>query len=222
MSAFVEFPKLARLSRECTITEKIDGTNSSVFIWDSLHPTPHAEGELHTSVGEPPADIPWVWQEEGVYVAVGSRTRWITPTDDNAGFAKWVLANVEQLVYLGHGRHFGEWWGSGIQRGYLLPKGEKRFSLFNTARWVKPRTDGPTPALEGQQPCPECCFVVPILYQGLFTTQACEDAITMLRQQGSFASPGFARPEGIVCWHHAANMGFKKTLEKDEVPKSRQ
>jgi hypothetical protein len=27
-------------------------------------------------------------------------------------------------------------------------------------------------------------------------------------------------PEGIVCFHTAANIGFKKTLEKDELPKS--
>jgi hypothetical protein len=27
-------------------------------------------------------------------------------------------------------------------------------------------------------------------------------------------------PEGIVIFHTAANMAFKKTLKKDEVPKS--
>lgn len=31
---FVEFPKMARLSRECIITEKIDGTNSQILITD--------------------------------------------------------------------------------------------------------------------------------------------------------------------------------------------
>ena len=29
---FIEFPKMARLSRECVITEKIDGTNAQIFI----------------------------------------------------------------------------------------------------------------------------------------------------------------------------------------------
>ena len=29
---FVEFPKIPRVSRECIITEKIDGTNASVWI----------------------------------------------------------------------------------------------------------------------------------------------------------------------------------------------
>jgi len=34
MSEFQEFPKMARLSREVIITEKIDGTNIQVFISD--------------------------------------------------------------------------------------------------------------------------------------------------------------------------------------------
>ncbi len=62
---------------------------------------------------------------------IGSRTRWITAQDDNHGFARWVEGNKQELLKLGAGRHFGEWWGSGIQRGYGLQKGEKRFSLFN-------------------------------------------------------------------------------------------
>lgn len=31
---FNGFPKIARLSRECVITEKIDGTNAQIFITD--------------------------------------------------------------------------------------------------------------------------------------------------------------------------------------------
>src|SRR5436305_1822690 len=101
MIEFNAFPKIARLNRECVITEKIDGTNASILI-----------------------------DEDGVVMA-GSRTRWITPENDNFGFAKWVEANKSELMKLGVGHHFGEWWGSGIQRGYGLTKGEKRFSLFN-------------------------------------------------------------------------------------------
>ena len=37
------------------------------------------------------------------------------------------------MTFLVPGRHFGEWWGSGIQRGYGLD--EKTFSLFNAYRW---------------------------------------------------------------------------------------
>jgi len=28
------------------------------------------------------------------------------------------------------------------------------------------------------------------------------------------------KPEGVVVFHIAGNLGFKKTIEKDEVPKS--
>ena len=105
MTEFVEFPKIARYSRDVIVTEKIDGTNACVFIGE--------DGEFLT----------------------GSRTRWITPDADNYGFAKWAQDHKAELLTMGPGRHFGEWWGSGCQRGYDLPKGEKRFSLFNVLRW---------------------------------------------------------------------------------------
>ncbi len=193
---FVEFPKMARLSRECIVSEKIDGTNAQVAITD--------DGDMF----------------------VGSRTKWITPEDDNHGFARWCAANRDELMKLGPGRHFGEWWGSGIQRGYGLPKGEKRFSLFNVTRWALHGTEPQRiatadPRVEKwQEVLPSCCGLVPILYRGLFTTDACEKAVELLRHYGSMASPGFTKPEGIVCFHVAANCGFKKTLEKDETPKS--
>ena len=69
---------------------------------------------------------------DGDTIMAGSRNRWITPQDDNHGFAAWVSANREQLMALGNGRHFGEWWGAGIQDGY--GQTEKFFSLFNTRR----------------------------------------------------------------------------------------
>ena len=70
-----------------------------------------------------------------------------------------------------------------------------------------------------QDALPACCSLVPVLYRGIFTTDACEAALADLRANGSNAAPGFMKPEGIVCFHTAANVGFKKTLEKDEVPK---
>jgi hypothetical protein len=174
---FVGFPKMARLSRECIVTEKIDGTNAVVCI-----------------------------TEAGDFLA-GSRTRWVTTEADNFGFARWAHANRDELLKLGPGRHFGEWWGSGIQRGYGLTKGERRFSLFNVARWGEPGT------------LPACCSLVPVLYRGEFSTAACEAALADLRTGGSRAAPGFAKPEGIVCFHVAGNVGFKKTLDADGVPK---
>lgn len=175
---FKEFPKMARLSREVIITEKIDGTNAQIYIGEN--------GEFLT----------------------GSRTRWITPQDDNFGFSAWAHANKDELMKLGPGQHFGEWWGAGIQRGYGLPKGEKRFSLFNVSRWADDTLR------------PACCHVVPTLYQGHFSTDAVYAQVGRLRLYGSLAAPGFMKPEGVVVFHTAANIGFKKTLEKDESPKS--
>ena len=178
MTEFTEFAKIARLTRNCVVTEKIDGTNASVVIGES--------GEFQ----------------------VGSRTRWITPEDDNYGFARWANANKEQLMQLGPGQHFGEWWGLGIQRNYGVK--EKRFSLFNTARW------------SDEAVRPACCGVVPVLYTGVFDTTMISVALKELAEKGSVAAPGFMKPEGIVVWHEAARVLFKKTLEKDEQPKGRQ
>jgi hypothetical protein len=177
---FQGFPKIARLSREIIITEKIDGTNGQILITPDLQ------------------------------FFVGSKSRWLTPgKGDNHGFAAWAYAQKDELIAgLGEGRHFGEWWGSGIQRKYGLIKGEKRFSLFNTYRWSD---DSVRPA---------CCSVVPVLYSGPFNTDAIEDALDFLILHGSQAAPGFPNPEGIVIFHTAANMCFKKTIHGDDVPKS--
>jgi hypothetical protein len=193
---FTEFPKIARLSRECVVTEKIDGTNAVILI----------------------DEYGGIWP--------GSRSRWITPEDDNFGFARWVKENQDELIKLGPGRHFGEWWGSGIQRGYGLK--EKRFSLFNVIRWCEhnkePRpipTQDPTAAVKMQERLPACVSLVPELYRGLFDTQQIQVALDGLLLGGSAAAPGFLKPEGIVVFHIAGNVGFKKTIERDETPKLR-
>lgn len=204
---FQDFGKIARLNRECVITEKIDGTNAQVFIEHEAV----AETEDCIIRNGPCAELvptPWIASMDGFRIAAGSRTRYITPENDNHGFAKFVAANVAELMKLGPGRHFGEWWGSGIQGSYGAPKGVKTFSLFNTSRWTA-------------ETAPSCCSVVPVLYRGNFKTTAVEDALQYLRTQGSVASPGFMKPEGVIVYHTAANVFFKVTLEKDEQPKSR-
>lgn len=175
---FEPFPKIARFSREVIITEKIDGTNAQVWISD-----------------------------DATEIRAGSRSRWVTLADDHFGFARWVYENTIELMRLGPGRHFGEWWGSGIQRGYGLPQGEKRFSLFNVHRWADAAVR------------PACCHVVPEIWRGIFTGVEVEYCLDLLRHRGSFASPGFTKPEGVIIFHVAANVGFKKTLEKDEEHK---
>jgi len=69
---FQGFPKMARLSREIIITEKIDGTNAQILIT--------GDGDL----------------------MAGSRTKWITTENDNHGFAKWVEGNRDELLKLGN------------------------------------------------------------------------------------------------------------------------
>jgi hypothetical protein len=207
---FKEFPKIARLSRDVIITEKIDGANAQVLI---------------QPMEDQPADGALV-RANGLALWAGSRNRWLTKEEDNFGFAAWVERHGEQLMALGPGRHFGEWWGSGIQRGYGLANGEKRWSLFNVSRWCghgeePQRIPMADPRVEKyQERCPPCCGVVPVLYSGPFTTSACDLALIQLQQTGSHAAPGYHNPEGIVVFHVAANLGFKKTIEGDEVPKT--
>jgi hypothetical protein len=192
--AFEPFPKLARYSREVVVTEKIDGTNAQVFVRE----LPDTEVM--------PTDTPIVAVHGKLLIYAGSRNRWLTPQQDNFGFARWVLDNAEELATLGPGRHFGEWWGQGIQRGYGLK--EKRFSLFNVSRW------------NDATPPPACCHVVPVLQRIAFDDFDADFICEDLRKRGSVAAPGYMKPEGLVVFHVAGGVGFKKTLEKDEQPKS--
>lgn len=198
MTEFVEFPKIARLSRGTVVTEKIDGTNAQVFI-EKLPISTEIDLTL-------PLVCAWTDGESSFRMWAGSRNRYITPKDDNFGFAAWVLAHAEELRGLGEGRHYGEWWGSGIQRGYGLKNGEKRWSLFNVGRWR-------------ETPPPACCSIVPVLHEGDFDMVAIESSLAMLREFGSRAAPGFMKPEGVVVYHAASRTLFKKTIEKDSEPK---
>ena len=174
MSDFIPFQKIPRLKRGCVITEKIDGTNAQIVI--------DPEGN----------------------VRAGSRNRWITPDDDNYGFARWVYDNQDEIRdTLGEGQHFGEWWGNGIQRGYGLK--HKKFSLFNTGRWSSLYSD--------------LFDVVPVLYAGDFTTTVVDEVIEGLGEGGSLAAPGFLKPEGVIVFLPAARNYFKVLIENDHLAK---
>ena len=60
---------------------------------------------------------------------------------------------------------------------------------------------------------------MPVLYKGMFATEAVNFALDRLRLEGSAAAPGFMQPEGIMVWHEAARLHFKVTLLKDEERK---
>jgi len=171
---FKAWPKIPRWNREITITEKIDGTNACVIV---------------TEDGE---------------VGAQSRKRIITPGNDNFGFAGWVKQHETELLELGPGYHYGEWYGLGIQRGYGLT--ERRFALF-----------------KGPDDPPGCCGVVPVLHNQAnmnFIDDSLDDILFELKYKGSKAVPGFMKPEGIVIYHHAARQSFKITLENDDATPS--
>jgi len=196
---FQPWPKTPRYNRPIIVTEKIDGTNGQVYIGEN--------GEF----------------------AVGSRKRWVTPENDNFGFASWAYHHADELIEgLGPGRHFGEWWGSGIQRGYGCQYGEKHFSLFNTSRWkhtlgnglyqdrvIKPSLNPTIQEPLEELPDIEGLYLVPVLAWLLpFNHFHPEDLLHYLEDVGSLASTGFKKPEGIVIYHIAARSAFKVTLDE--------
>jgi hypothetical protein len=224
---FQGFGKIARLNRDIVVTEKIDGTNAAIGVrLYSLDMTPDfvlpERDDRVRFIDRGGRDVNGMVNYAVVYAQ--SRKRIITPEADNFGFAKWVFDNAETIVHdLGEGLHFGEWWGSGIQRGYGLEKGDKRFSLFNVKRWtVRCPLDH---AFGGDCFLPKFfktpgLSVVPVLYRGPFVMENINSALVDLGLYGSSASPGFYRPEGVVVYHTAANELFKVTLENDEKPKT--
>lgn len=203
MLEFEGFPKIPRLSRDMVVTEKIDGTNACVAIFQVGQGNFMPSNEM---------GLPFVSCSVGgidYVMLTGSRNRWIDIHEDNHGFANWVADNRAELLGLGEGRHYGEWWGQGIQRGYGLD--HKVFSLFNTSRW----------GVNGDAR-PHCCSIVPVLYEGPFDTSRVARELSFLAELGSQAAPGFMQPEGVVVFHKAGNLMFKKTIKNDEKPKGSQ
>src|SRR3990172_1910318 len=176
-SLFQKWPKIPRLENEVFyITEKIDGTNGCIII------------TLHNQMGNKSC----IYTDYIYDVYAQSRSKLITPENDNFGFAKWVKNNAEQLIKdLGVGYHYGEWWGKGIQRGYGLD--HKRFSLFNPNKQS------------------EVCYNVPyILEENIrFLSKSIEDCKERLIEHGSFAAPGYMKPEGLVIYAERAKCYWK-------------
>lgn len=185
---YPKFHSIPRRYRDITITEKIDGTNGLIRIF-------------HDGVR---------WQ-----VFAGSRNHWLNAEDktkDNFGFALWVADNKKTLIDdLGEGDHYGEWWGSGIQRSYGLINGRKIFSLFNTNRWNgETELNFTTPFLS----------VVPVIKENVINNDVnIQEALNILKMFGSYANSGFMDPEGIVIWDHQAKIYQKITLNDDGISK---
>ncbi len=209
---FIPFPKLPRLNKPMIVTEKIDGTNACVVIEDEtdvlgramdfnelLTPETRLLAVQHTGA------IREIHHDDRTYfVGAQSRKRMVLPEHvkpggDNAGFADWVERHAADLVAaLGPGRHFGEWWGPGIQRGYGIPA--RRFSLFNVDRYA----DVGMAFADGT-----VLTTVPVLHRGPFDTSWVTQCVLDLRESGSKAAPGWDRPEGVVVYHTASGQSFK-------------
>ena len=213
MSQFTPFQKIPRLNRDIIITEKIDGTNAAIVV----------ERELDEDKGsaQPGILLSEPHPLAGLVVRAQSRSRFIGPENDNAGFARWVFKNADQLAtLLGEGIHFGEWWGKGVNIGYGVDG--KRFSLFNVSRW-----NDMDAIVDGVPVRP-----VPKLYEGPWFTGlhhmiggggpglwAPAEALKVLQEHGSIAAPRWMKPEGIVVFHTASGNLYKATIEKDDKPK---
>lgn len=127
-------------------------------------------------------------------VGMQSRNRLIKPGDDNMGFAFWVHENREALATLGDGYHYGEWAGPGIQKNPHMLE-EKTFFLFNTFR--------------PQESLPECVKQVAVLYNGPYSQEARDRAMSDLWAGASAA--GYI-PEGIIIYFHDSRTYVKDTF----------
>ena len=172
---FKPFDKIDNIKKlHMVITQKIHGTNAAVI----------------------------VFEKDGVLDLVCcSRTRFITPTDDNYGFAAFVHANKDAFLALGIGRHDGEWAGPGINSGEGLP--EKAFVLFDYWRY------------EDRPMLPPQTTLVPVLYRGALDPSAITDTMSWLKLEGSALVPKFMRPEGIVVT--IGGVRYKKVFDAEET-----
>jgi hypothetical protein len=57
--------------------------------------------------------------------------------------------------------------------------------------------------------------LVPILWRGNMEILFPSEILHNLHKHGSYAAPGFDKPEGIVIFHSASGSLFKKTLGGD-------
>ena len=134
---------------------------------------------------------------EGKIVGAQSRKRLITIDNDNYGFAAWVQSNNDDILSLGDGYHYGEWAGLGIQKNpHNLDK--KKFFLFNTFRWN-----------DNCPERPECCEVVPILFEGEMDAGTVPELLMALEggEDENYT------PEGLIVYYHALRAYTKHTIK---------
>ncbi|KAB8035887.1 hypothetical protein GCL60_16790 [Silvanigrella paludirubra] len=174
---FKKFNKINALYKaKMTITQKLHGTNALIYIYfDGM------TGNLD--------------------LICGSRTRWITPQDDNYGFAKFIHENKEEFIdKLGEGYHYGEWVGFGINSGEGLDN--RNLILFD---WQKFHN----------KPLPERTNTIPVLYHGEINFNIINEKMEYLKNNGSELVKGFMNVEGIVI--DINGVKYKKVFNPEET-----
>ena len=217
---FKAFPKIEKLdSCFLSITQKIHGTNAQIVVFENFEyfatvPSDIGEKDLETillqfeyekysrtellKIGNSTRSL-----IKGYFLDLkcGSRNRWITPEDDNYGFASFVHKHKEEFIQkLGVGTHFGEWAGPGINSGEGLT--EKTFVLFDYWRYFP-------------DSLPPQTVLVPVLHKGEFNIEAVSNCMEVLRREGSKLVPGFMRPEGVVV--SFGGVRYKKVFKPEET-----
>jgi hypothetical protein len=198
-------PKLKRwgvtpdLFANATLTELLDGHTVGIHV-EALKRRPGTgevtirDGDVLRASPDGVAQFYRVWVQD--------RHRIVTPDQhDLQGVAAWARAHAAELAEtLGPGIHFGEWWGYKVCRGYGLPAGDRRFSLFNTARWR---------FIDGTQV--PSLYIVPILWEGPLGDNwgTVMEQVQKLEVEGSAAVPGYRFPEGVMLYHAGADTMMK-------------
>lgn len=178
---FMDYPKIPSYKNlEMRVTQKMCGTNGQIYIFERL-------------------------SDRFLDLKCGNRTRWITPENDNYGFAKFVYAHKDSFIeLLGKGRHFGEWTGPKINSGEGLS--QRMFLLF--ASYYQTLT------------LPPSTSCVPELYRGEISLVTINKIMKNLKENGSYFVPNFMRPEGIVVelfFNERVFAKFKKVFFPEET-----
>jgi hypothetical protein len=168
---FRRWASIERLEQMVSITEKIHGSNAQILVTETE-------------------------------VRAGSRERWLDRVQDNYGFCNHVTEHADEIrELLGLGRHYGEWYGAGINSSYGLK--EKRLALFDT-RWA-------------DKPRPAWCDVVPVLYRGLYYPAVLAETMEKLKAGGSVLQPGFMGAEGVVVRFERSGVLMKHVFALEDT-----
>ena len=201
-ASYPSFSSIERLENiYCVISEKIDGTNGLIEIQNKAN---------NSNTGS-------------MIVKFGSRNRYISFSDDNAGFANFFrhyekkFKNMaKEIIASSYNedsqtdeiptenyplRIYGEWFGKGIQRGYGLDdKYFMPFSSFYAEHMIKAGIPN---------------IMMPnIMYTGKFSLEVVDNCMNCLTS-GSFHNliTNYDNPEGIVIYFPKYNFRLKQTFE---------